>query len=85
MLNMDLMFFEGQNTSHRLTLKLLAAPNPLNGQNSHTFSQQLPFLAFFELPVFLPTAWASTKLSQHLLTKILEPKVQALIFLSLSL
>ena len=45
-------------------------PNPLNGQNPLTFSQQLPFLAFFEL--FLPTAWARPKISQHLLTKILE-------------
>ena len=61
MLDMDLMFFGGQNTSHGLTLKLL--PDPL------TFSQQLPFLAFFEL--FLPTAWARPKISQHLLTKIL--------------
>ena len=38
--------------------------NLLNGENPLTFSQQLPFLAFFEL--FLPTAWARPKISQHL-------------------
>ena len=81
MSNMDLMFLGGQNTSHGLTLKLLLDPNPLNGQNPLTFSQQLPFLAFFEL--FLPTAWARTKISQHLLTKILESATHTLKSLNL--
>ena len=38
--------------------------NLLNGENPLTFSQQLPFLAFFEL--YLPTVWARPKISQHL-------------------
>ena len=76
MLAMDLMFLGGRNTSHELTLKLLPDPQPSQRPNPLTFSQQLPFLAFFEL--FLPTAWARPKISQHLLTKILESVTYAL-------
>ena len=76
MLDMDLMFFWGRNTSHGLTLKLLPDPQPSQRPKPLTVSQQLPFLAFFEL--FLPTAWARPKISQHLLTKILESVTYAL-------
>ena len=46
-----------------------------------TFSQQLSILSFLEL--FLPTAWATTKISQHLLTKILESTAHTLKSLNL--
>ena len=39
-------------------------PNPPNGKTPLTFSQQLPNLRFLEL--FLPTAWARPKISQHM-------------------
>ena len=69
-LNMDRMFFEDQNTSHGLTLKLLPGPQPTQRTNPPHLYSTIAFLAFFEL--FLPTGWARTKISQHLLTKILE-------------
>ena len=54
MLDMDLMSFRGRNTSHVLTLKRLANPQPSQGQlPPPTFSQQLLILEFLEL--FLPT------------------------------
>ena len=63
MLGMDLMFFGGRKTPHGLTLKRLSDPQPTQRQNPLTFSQQLPNLPFLEL--FLPTAWARPKNSQH--------------------
>ena len=54
MLDMDLMSFRGRNTSHVLTLKRLANPQPSQGQlPPPTFSQQLLILKFLDL--FLPT------------------------------
>ena len=47
MLDMDLMFFGGRNTSHGLTLKLLPEPQPSQRPPPPTFSQQLPFLSIF--------------------------------------
>jgi hypothetical protein len=47
MLDMDLMFFGGRNTSHWHTLKLLPYLQPSQRRKPLTFSQQLPFLAFF--------------------------------------
>ena len=81
MLDMDLMFLGGQNTSHGLTLKLLLDPQPTQRPKPLTFSQQLPFLAFLEL--FLPTAWTRPRISQHLLTKILESATHTLKSLNL--
>ena len=54
MLDMDLMSFRGRNTSHVLTLKRLANPQPSQGQlPPPTFSQHLLILEFLKL--FLPT------------------------------
>ena len=49
---------------------VITIPPTFSTANPLTYSQQLPFLAFLEL--FLPTAWTRPKISQHLLTKILE-------------
>ena len=58
MLDKDLMFLGGRNTSDQLTLKRLPdLKYPL------TFTQQLPIWAFLEL--ILPTAWTKSKISQH--------------------
>ena len=45
-------------------------PNPLNGHPPHFWST-VPYFGVF-LNLFLPTAWAKPKISQHLLAKILE-------------
>ena len=63
MLDMNLMFLGGRKTSHGLTMKRLPDP-PAAQRPPPTFSQQLSILLFLEL--FLPTAWARTKISQHL-------------------
>eukprot|EP00493_Phyllostaurus_siculus_P021322 UN21648 len=47
MLDMDLMFLGGRNTSHGLTLKLLPDPQPTQRPTPLTFSQQLPFFGIF--------------------------------------
>ena len=82
MLDMDLMFFGDRKTSHGLTLKRLSDPQPTQRQNPLTFSQQLSNLPFLEL--FLPTVWARPKISQHMLTKILESVTHTLKSLNLN-
>ena len=81
MLDMDVMFFGGRKRSHGLTLKRLSDLQPTQRQPPLTFSQQLPNLPFLEL--FLPTAWARPKISQHMLTKILESVTHTLKSLNL--
>ena len=66
--DMDLIFGEDRKTSRGLTLKRLSNPQLLN----------LPFLE-----LFLPTAWARPKISQHMLTKILESVTHTLKSLNL--
>ena len=77
------MFFGGRKTPHGLTLKRLSDPQPTHRQKPLTFSQQLPNLPFLEL--FLPTAGARPKISQHnvMLTKILESVTHTLKSLNL--
>ena len=48
---------------------------------SPTFSQQVHILSFLKL--FLPTAWPRRKISQHVLTKMLESVTRTLKSLNL--
>ena len=61
--DMDLIFGGDRKTSRGLTLKRLSNPQPTKWSVPSTFSQRLPNLPFLEL--FLPTAWARPKISQH--------------------
>ena len=75
------MFLEGRKTSYGLTLKRLADPKPIQRQLSFTLSQQFHILPFLEL--FLPTTWTKSKISQHVLTKILDSVTHTLKSLNL--
>ena len=70
MSDMDLIFFGDRKTSHGLTLKRLPNPQSTKWWVPSTCSQQVHILPFLEL--FSPTCWARPKISQHMLTKILE-------------